>query len=1054
MLEENFDWPTHLSKITSNELDYQWLPFNDNYFSIKKRDDFKIPQISNSPITVHVIAKLTDSIENIQQSSGSDKYLPKFICWNDVSSLSPKMAMKTIKSGLENEYKCLRSDISVNFQSVSVGNNEKINFENKTDLLIYHVLDPNSERYNKKNNRPFDGNSISKLSCGDLTKLRENFKNEHMEIDIPIQFNDEALRKLSKKLKNQRTIYIFDCSYATKSMERIENGENCIAFAASDNALNYYPSLPCDIFTSCLLTPAKVSLLRQAQKYKDNNVGLLSEIEIQTMIDLINDSPEAINIFNILENALEAIADRIAFLSLSDDQDLFFKLFRSDIITSKFFYNFLFAQRALKAISMEPKSFPPLPDTSNHPLWNLFDLHIDRALYSLKESLKPSPNRKLMFTYKDLLEENLKKLETWLIYPKEDRPIPNELSFLFLILQEPDYFPRAIKFCSSFINISDETSKQFLSTRSFPILAMKLKDLDKYEPDIIASYSFVIVDSILICKDLRSFFPKDPKFWVNSIHTTDKQLLIGSLSCLLVFLDTSNVSKIYLKKSFIETLKTLENHQSSHVRCLSNLILSELKILIQVPLPSIQKESSTTCRASIISRIITTIDQVPIDDQLNYELFYDLILALDDLNILVREEAIIGISHILAREPNDFINSIMKFFDDTINLNNSSPILPLLGTSLRKIIYESSFRLRQIFSKFFSFLTQKMDKKDPEPMKSNLKYLCLSQMAAEKINNEPTSFFGSIPLYCKNVNLLGIPAVSPSGLLACGDVEGRMIYQTYSSGQKNMRIFDGFRPISHITKYSNKFLPIIEQKSPSISYITYIDDSRILAISQQSQVVVLNSNINEDSVCSFCAACPFECNKSIADYNLHTHKLIHSTGIQSVSLFDLLTQQRISDVVISSNVQATSIQWLNPYSSLFYVAQDDIAIFDYRMKRPAIILDTKDTTFIGGNISSPLPYYLVMGSYDGFVSIFDIRNMEIVDEHNYGRNIKLFDVHNQLPFALAISNGLVSFNYENGIIKSDMQNYNSIPNSFALHKSESTCAINYGNKITTIDIMY
>ena len=74
-------------------------------------------------------------------------------------------------------------------------------------------------------------------------------------------------------------------------------------------------------------------------------------------------------------------ADTIAWTVLP--RHLFRKFFRQDLMVAALFRNFLLAQRIMSVYGCHPESYPKLPDTHNHPLWDSWDLAVDMALSQL-----------------------------------------------------------------------------------------------------------------------------------------------------------------------------------------------------------------------------------------------------------------------------------------------------------------------------------------------------------------------------------------------------------------------------------------------------------------------------------------------------------------------------------------------------------------------------------------------------------------------------------------------------------------------------------------------
>lgn len=513
------------------EQDYKWKPFPDHYVSKKAQVDQNIPQISTKYPYAHVITKLTDNFEMFQEFGADDTISPlRVICWNDISSLTPKMAAKTVEAALDRQYASINEDITFECHSVTSTKAQRGEFPNgHPDILVFHVLDPTIPQTHKY--RSSHATMMSSFSTSQLSSIA-NGKALPQNLESPIQSNRESLKSLSKKYAGQKSIFIFDCSFAKKSLEGLLYNEKAkknpfIIFAATSHLLNYSSHLPCDLFTSCLLTPAKVALLWQSQKVGHFQSGILKEIDLQTLIDQLNDSEEAPNILTVLNSALNAIADKIAidYLLNSDNTNLFFQLFRSDAFTSQLLYNYMFSTRVMNALAMDPCSFPPMIDSTQHPLWDTFDLQVDRTLFSLVNSFAPIHIPHSIFSMNDLLNEAMEKLQSWLRFPIVGRKMPNEICYLPMLLLSQSHFKQAIVFCSNFIQISEKTAKIFLFTRSFPVLPTCLnrieKNIEMYDAETIAAFSFVVADSVLLVPKLAKYFKSRISFWFQFVPDID-----------------------------------------------------------------------------------------------------------------------------------------------------------------------------------------------------------------------------------------------------------------------------------------------------------------------------------------------------------------------------------------------------------------------------------------------------------------------------------------------------------------------------------------------------
>lgn len=1072
--KESTDWKTQIELLADTEFSAPWTPYPDNYIDTRIPCDLFIPQISlNNPVT-KVICKITDDFATMQQYEFDEESLPpKVLCWNDCSALDIKMATKTVKSSLRREYQNLIDDVSIKFQSVSVGNRDHIPFTNEeldSSLLIYHVLDPTLSQksrqtqtiINKQSNPMKVSRSTPQLKV--YEKYGDNtYSPQYLQTiqQPPIQDDPDGLRRVVDDIPEHiSTIFIFDCSFAKKAVDILSSMQrNFIIFAATQQeSLLYYPQLPCDLFTSCLLTPAKVALLWQSQSYGDIHSGLLSEIDIQYLIDILNDSDVANAMLLMLENALESYTDRMVSEEL--DQKTYFQYFRKCPMQSRLFSNFLFAVRMMRSVSTRPFSVPAMPDFTYHPLWDSFDLQVDKALYSIKESLSPNPTTSNIFSYNELLQEQLRKLETWLWFPTKSRPEPDELPFIVQLLSAPEFFPSAIKFCKQYIQISSLCVQNFLKTRAFPLLPKLLDNLKSSKDALsIAYYSFVIVNCILNDTSLKSYFEDKVSFWLDHVQTEDVELQTASLCCLLLFSDSPGMIDLYRQHSLEEFLGTLVSHHSSNIRVLSHLILAKMSVPLEFPVKKIGTESAPLCRAAYVTRITTTIDLLKQDQyQFRNALLYDLILSLNDPYPLVREESLIALSHAIKTESSHFLSSLSGYLTDWRDDKANNPLVTLLGHEIQILQFEPSPRVNERIQEFLNYLSGRFDDKpDCEPLTSNMTYSSLMKIS------QPSDSTLNPPVFSANriessYNLIGVPAYSPSGLFACGDSSGRIIAQVYDNEVTSYSFFAKKSPKGPITKYYHPLINEYTQssnKEAQACYMAYIDDTKLLTISTKSQVVVIDSNVQNDPTAAFWMTAPDICNKVIADYNTRTYQILHTTGISLVHVFDLNTQQKIYDIRISRQ-QTHNMKWLKPYSSLFYIAQNDFYIYDERTKGPVASIKDGGNGLVNCNCSISMPLLLVSGFENGDLSMVDMRMMtEVGHRYRSGQPMAQFDVNQHLPFAVGLcGQELIAFSYEDEQFEPTVQDLNFTPDSFCLHLTEASCAVRSGSNLQCVIIDY
>ena len=170
-------------------------------------------------------------------------------------------------------------------------------------------------------------------------------------------------------------------------------------------------------------------------------------------------------------------------------------------------------------------------------------------------------------------------------------------------------------------------------------------------------------------------------------------------------------------------------------------------------------------------------------------------------------------------------------------------------------------------------------------------------------------------------------------------------------------------------------------------------------------------------------------------------------------IYDIESQKKLEDIRLPRQT-THSIQWLKPYSSLFYVAQDNFLLFDNRVKSHIAQIDGGGIDFLSANCTCAMPLYLISSTKSGVVQMYDMRMMKSVAKNDLGTPLKQFDVHKQLPFAVGLTQDIVSFSFENGELTPDDQDIGLGIDAFALHQNESTCAVRFGNTVKVCVIDY
>eukprot|EP01034_Spumella_vulgaris_P024559 gene24559-30919_t len=144
-----------------------------------------------------------------------------------------------------------------------------------------------------------------------------------------------------------------------------------LASCKADEILPMNPQYPADIFTACLTTPIVIAIrwfvLQNPYTMRDINPEIAENIPGKD-----NDRKTPRGELNWI---FTAITDTIAWNTLPSKT--FQKMFRQDLLVASLFRNFLLAKRIMKSFNCTPQSWPQLPDSTNHHLWQSWDLTLE-----------------------------------------------------------------------------------------------------------------------------------------------------------------------------------------------------------------------------------------------------------------------------------------------------------------------------------------------------------------------------------------------------------------------------------------------------------------------------------------------------------------------------------------------------------------------------------------------------------------------------------------------------------------------------------------------------
>ncbi|PHT25759.1 Regulatory-associated protein of TOR 2 [Capsicum baccatum] len=322
-------------------------------------------------------------------------------------------------------------------------------------------------------------------------------------IPLPISDLDSWLKTPS--------IYVFDCSAAgmivnafielqdwTASGSSGTSTRDCILLAACEahETLPQSAEFPADVFTSCLTTPIKMALRWFCTR------SLLHESLDYSLIDRIpGRQTDRKTLLGELNWIFTAVTDTIAWNVLP--HDLFQRLFRQDLLVASLFRNFLLAERIMRSANCSPISYPMLPPTHQHHMWDAWDMAAEICLSQLP-TLVEDPNAE--FQPSPFFTEQLTAFEVWLDHGSKDKKPPEQLPIVLQVLLSQCHRFRALVLLGRFLDMGPWAVDLALSVGIFPYV---LKLLQTTTPELRQILVFIWTKILALDKSCQVDLVKD-----------------------------------------------------------------------------------------------------------------------------------------------------------------------------------------------------------------------------------------------------------------------------------------------------------------------------------------------------------------------------------------------------------------------------------------------------------------------------------------------------------------------------------------------------------------
>ncbi|XP_039833075.1 regulatory-associated protein of TOR 1 isoform X4 [Panicum virgatum] len=379
-------------------------------------------------------------------------------CWIDPFSMAPPKALENIGKTLHSQYERWQP---------------KARYKLQLDPTVEEVkkLCNTCRRYARSERVLFhyNGHGVPKPTTnGEIWVFNKSYT---QYIPLPITDLDSWLKTPS--------IYVFDCSAAgiivKAFLERLDwsssssssSQKDCILLAACEahQTLPQSAEFPADVFTACLTTPIKMALHWFCKR------SLLRGSMDHSLIDQIpgrqNDRKTLLGELNWI---FTAITDTIAWNVLP--HDLFQRLFRQDLLVASLFRNFLLAERIMRSANCSPISYPLLPPTHQHHMWDAWDMAAEICLSKLPQ-LIADPNAE--FQPSPFFTEQLTAFEVWLDHGSEDKKPPEQLPIVLQVLLSQSHRFRALVLLGRFLDMGPWAVDLALSVGIFPYVLKLLQ---------------------------------------------------------------------------------------------------------------------------------------------------------------------------------------------------------------------------------------------------------------------------------------------------------------------------------------------------------------------------------------------------------------------------------------------------------------------------------------------------------------------------------------------------------------------------------------------------
>lgn len=494
------------------------------------------------------------------------------------------------------------------------------------------------------------------------------------------------------------TIFVWDCSEAGNILtnyhrfaEKHEEEEEASAAAdpnyekvkfrsylhlaacsAKEN-LPTNPRLPADLFTACLTTPIEMALW-----FFILQNPLKTSLTPERAKKLPGRLQERRTPLGELNWIFTAITDTIAWTSLP--RQLFRKFFRQDLMVAALFRNFILAQRIMMVYGCHPQSYPELPDTHQHPLWESWDLAVDLALAQLPMlERKETEGIEYEFQSSSFFTEQLTAFEVYLARGEatQQKP-PEQLPVVLQVLLSQQHRVRALILLGRFLDMGPWAVQLALSIGIFPyVLKLLQSAAAELKPVMVFIWTRILAVDISCQPDLikdsgYNYFSQilKPSEGLPVANSDEHKAMCAFVLAMLCKGYKAGQVVCNQTDIMLYCLVHLKNDENVLLRQWACLCLSQLWLDLPeakwrgirenapLKLSILAKDPCCEVRAAVVHAMTTFLGIPDLTDEvarIEESIAWTLLDMANDGSPLVRKELIVFLSHFVVRYESKFL---------------------------------------------------------------------------------------------------------------------------------------------------------------------------------------------------------------------------------------------------------------------------------------------------------------------------------------------------------------------------------------------------------------